>query len=494
LGVGSVTVSVNADGNPIPLVSNEFTEVGYDIHKIITFDISPDDWAPHEAGQAGDVYVEGWVQDSFGSMIDSVQQQFMVQRSDLVLTIAPFPSQITYHDSFNIEGKIHNPHNSSLNVPNHPMVISATQNNTTLLIWNLVTNMTSNFEQVVNTTQLGSGDFVANITVLGSDDYKPIFTTETFSIANAILALSVASNSSAIQAYYPTATHCSVLVLADLHCQGNNHALEEANVTCQLGNSSILMEYIEPNRFSAVILGPSNPGNYSINVAAVAPNHDPINSSIPLEVVYRQAQISFTSNRSEAAYGDIIGFTLNIRDAISHVPISNKTCSIYLYNQSGWILLHQVLLDQNGSALFSWQAQDLDTQDFHFRVVFQGQPEFDDAEAELTIINTRDIRFICNSTLEIVRPNNVTYLVQLTTLDFQPLFNISISLIEVSTNSTWVIAFTNSSGYATLSWFIDPNYNLGPHAFQIIARDGMITLGTIPLTMIIFEQTVLEIV
>jgi len=494
LGIGSVSVSVHADGNPTPLFSKEFTDVGYDIYKSITFDISPNDWAPNETGQVGEVYVEGWTQDSVGSMTDSVQQQFVVQRSDLILSISPLPSQITYHEIFKIEGKIQNPHNSSLDVPNQPMVIFAIQNNTILLHWNLYTDMTSNFEQSVNTTQLCSGDFVANITVFESNDYKSIFTTEVFSITNASLALTVISNSSVIEAYYPSATNCSVFVEANLCCQGTNHTLEEANVTCQLSNSSVLMDYFAPNSFSAVILAPSSPGNYSINITAVAPNHDPTSASIPLEVVYRQAQISFISNRSEAAYGDIIGFSLSINDAISQVPISNKICFVYLYNQSGWILLRQVLLDQNGCGLFSWQAQDIGTQDFRFRVVFQGQPEFDYEEVELTIINTRDIRFICMSTLEIIRPSNVTYIVKLTTSDFQPLFNISISLIEISTNGTWEIAYTNSSGYATLTWFIDSNYYLGPHAFQIIAQDDMIILGTIPLTMIIFEQTILEII
>ncbi len=494
LGIGSVSVSVHADGNPTPLFSKEITDVGYDINKIITFDISPNDWAPNETGQAGELYVEGWAQDSFGSMTDSVQQQFAVRRSELILSCLPLPSQITYHEIFNIEGKIQNPHNSSLDVPNQPIVISAIRNNTILLNWNIYTNLTSNFKQSVNTTQLCAGDFVANITVLESNDYKSIYTTDVFSIANASLDLTVTSNSSVIEAYYPSATNCSVFVVASVYCQGTNHTLEEANVTCQLSNSSILMDYFAPNSFSAVVYAPSNPGNYSINITAVVPNHDPISTSIPLEVVYRQAQISFTSNRSEAAYGDIIGFSLSINDSISQVPISNKICFVYLYNQSGWALLKQVLLDQNGRGLFSWQAQDLGTQDFRFRVAFQGQPEFDYEEVELTIINTRDIRFICMSTLEIIRPSNVTYIVQLTTLDFQPLFNISISLIETSTNSTWEIAYTNSSGYATLTWFIDSNYYLGPHDFYIMAQDGMIILGTIPLTMIIFEQTILEIV
>ena len=112
LGIGSISVSVHADGNPIPLFSKEITDVGYDINKIITFDISPNDWAPNETGQAGELYVEGWAQDSFGSMTDSVQQQLAVQRSELILSCLPLPSQITYHEIFNIEGKIQNPHNS----------------------------------------------------------------------------------------------------------------------------------------------------------------------------------------------------------------------------------------------------------------------------------------------------------------------------------------------------------------------------------------------
>jgi hypothetical protein len=251
------------------------------------------------------------------------------------------------------------------------------------------------------------------------------------------------------------------------------------------------MVYTQPNQFSAEIYGPSMPGNYSITVAANAPNHDPINSTIPLEVVPRQPQIIFTSNRSEAAYGDPIGFSLTIIDMSSQVPITDKICSIYLYNQSVWNLLRQVVLDQNGSAEFYWQAQSMGTQDFRFKVVFQGTPEFKNGESELIVINTGDIRFICNSTLEIVRQNNVSYIVQLTALDFQPLYNISLYLIEISSNTTWDIAYTNISGFATLSWYIDENYGLGPHSFHLIAQDGVTTLGTIQLTMIIFEQTIL---
>ncbi|MFX1318951.1 MAG: hypothetical protein ACFE9D_03520 [Promethearchaeota archaeon] len=491
LGVGSISVSIHVYGTPLPIYSKEFTESGFDVHKLMTFDVSPNDWAPNTTGQSGYVHVEGWVQDSVGSMTDSVQQPFTVQRGELILTNNPLPSQVTFHDHFSIEGLITNLHNASLLVSNHPVLISVSQNSTSLCYWNLQTNLTNSFSHTIDTTELGTGEFIVNISALYSDDYNAVSKTEPFAISKAGLSLTTTSNASTIEAFYPFADNCSVLVLANLNCQEISHTLEDANVTCSLGTNSTTMGYFGPNQFSAVIHGPSTPGNYTIKVAAVAPNHDPVNSTIALEVVHRQAQINFISNRSEAAYGDYIGFSLIVIDTSSQVPITDKICSVFLYNQSVWNLLRQIALDQNGSAEFYWQAQSMGNQDFRFKVVFQGDPEFNDGEAELTVINTGDIRFICNSTLEIVRPTNVSYLVQLTTLDFQGLFNISLHLVELSSNNTWEIACTNISGYATLSWLIDSTYSLGLHSFHLIAQDGITTLGTIQLTMIIFEQTVL---
>ncbi len=116
----------------------------------------------------------------------------------------------------------------------------------------------------------------------------------------------------------------------------------------------------------------------------------------------------------------------------------------------------------------------------------------DSVQQQFTVINTYDVLFLCNSTLHIVRPNETLYIMQLTTLDYQPLFNVSVQLIEIATNSSWSQSITNTSGYAILTWSINETFTLGPHEFLLIAQDGSTTLGTIPITMIVYEQTVLE--
>ncbi len=493
LGIGSVSVSISIQGTIITLSSFEFTDLGLDVHKIITFEISPNEWTPNETGQVGIVQIEGWVQDSIGSMTDSVQQQFSIDRSDLLLEINPLQPQITFHENLILTGALHNPHNSSLYVPNHPLMISIIQNNQTLQSWSPQTNLTNNFTQSINSTLLGTGDFYCRISALDSNDYRATNSTVSFYIANANLSFSVTLNTTTIQAYYPSMSNCSILVSAYLHCQVANHTFGEANVTCFLGNRSKTMTYIEPNHFFAEIIAPSLTGDYFLAITALAPNHAPVNTSIPLNVVCRQAQLSFTTNCSEAAYGDFIEFSLNVVDISSQVPIPDKICSIYFYNQSVWNLLTQVILDQNGWAQFYWQAQNVGNEDYRFKAVFQGSPEFDDAETEVMVTNTHDLRFFCNSTLYIVRPNDVDYTLQLTTLDFQPIINVSVKLVEITSNITWCISFTNTSGYAILSWSIDENFTLGLHEFFLTAQDGLTTLGKIQITMIVYEQTILKL-
>ncbi|MHA2405346.1 MAG: hypothetical protein ACXACH_01180 [Candidatus Hermodarchaeia archaeon] len=116
----------------------------------------------------------------------------------------------------------------------------------------------------------------------------------------------------------------------------------------------------------------------------------------------------------------------------------------------------------------------------------------DSVQQQFTV--ERSILLISNTILHIIRPDDVNFTLQLTTLDYQPLFNKSVYLIEVATNSTWSTALTNFSGYAILSWAIAGDFLLGPHEFYLRVQDGLTTLGTIPITMIIYEQTVLELV
>jgi hypothetical protein len=494
LGIGSVSVSFAIQGSPISLSSFEFTTTGFDINETVTFDISPIDWTPNATGQIGVVQVESWVQDSIGTMTDSVQQQFTVERSILLISIDPVPFQITFHENFNIEGALNNPHNSSLLVSNHPIEITVLQNNLTLQSWNSQTTPTNNFTQPINSTSLGAGDFECRITALSSNDYNTSNSNVSFSIINANLTFSVSTNVSTVHTYYPSTNNCSLLVSAHLDCEAKTHELSQANVTCSLGNMSQNLDYIDSNFFSTEVFVPPFPGNYSLFVEALLTNHNPINASIPVKVVLRQAQITLTSNCSEAAYDEIIELTINAVDRSSQIPIKDKICSLYLYNQSTWNLLAQSTLDHTGCAQFLWQAQNVGNEDYKFKVILEGYPEFSDAETEVLVTNTRDLRFIGNTTLHIIRPDDVNYTLQLTTLDYQPLFNVSVYLIEIATNSTWSTALTNLSGYAILSWSIAGDFLLGPHEFYLRVQDGLTTLGTIPITMIIYEQTVLELV
>ncbi len=494
LGIGSVSVSIGIQGLSIPLSSYEFTKHGFDVHETMTFDISPDDWTPNETGQVGVVQVEGWVQDSIGSMTDSVQQQFQIMQSDLLIVVNPLPSQITFHEFFNLSGALFNSHNSSLLVPNQPLAISVIQNSQAIQSWNLQTDSANNFTQFINSTLLGTGDFECIINSLVSNDYKTTNLTVPLKIAKAKLNISVTTNTTTVQAFYPSMNNYSILVSASLDCQSANHAFKEANVSCSLGNISQNLTYIGSNYFSTDIIAPSLPSEYSLVIETFAPDHNPVNTSIPISVIHRQAKISFTPNCSEAAYGDIIEFNLNVADISSQKPIQDKICSIYLFNQSTWILLAQITLDQTGCAEFQWQAQNVVNEDFNFKVVFHGYPEFNYAETEVKVTNTRNLRFLCNSTLHVIRPNEVNYVLQLTTLNYQPIFNVSLHLIENATNSTWCTSITNTSGYAVLSWSIDEDFILGPHEFSLIAENDLTILGTIQIIMIVYEQPTLELV
>lgn len=494
LGIGSVSITIEIQGISIPLIQSEFTDVGIAVNKVVILDISPISWSPNETGQVGRVQVEGWVQDSVGSMTDNVEQQFSVQQSNLIFSMASIPSQISFHDIFNLAGSIQNPNNISLPIPNHPLLISISQNDQLVRSWNQTTIYPSNFSQIINTTLIGTGTFNCNVTAFESDDYIKTDTLHSFTILEANITLSATTNATVVQAYYPSTNNHSLLVSVDLHCQSSNHSFEEANVICRLGNVDTTMNYSDPNHFSTVIVAPSTPGNYSITITAHTPNHNTINTSIPLRVISREPLVYLESNRSGAAYDEIIELTVTVIDESSQVPVANKTCSIYLYNQSVWNLLTQLVLDQEGKAKIMWLAQNVGDQDFRFKAILHGEPEFITKETELTITNTREFRIILNSPINIIRQTNISYLIQITDKDYQPLANVNFTLIEQATNSSWSTAVSNTSGYATLTWYLESDYKLGPHEFSLLVQNGSITLGVIEVIMIVFEQTKLDLV
>lgn len=494
LGIGSVSVIISVEGENDFIAHHEFSDTGLNVYKVVTLDISPHHWAPNGTGQDGIVRVEGWVQDSFGSMTDSVEYTIAVLQSSLIMELSSLPSSIIYHEIFNLTGFLRNPNNSTVPIPNHPIEIIIIQEEQIIESYYQNTTLPSNFTQNVDTTLIGTGAFDCNVTALENEDYTQETTSFSFFVSNANLTLSVASNSSVIQTYYPSMTNCSVLVMATLSCQSSGHNVADSSLTCSLGNFTKPMNHLELNLFTADLLGPSYPGNYSLVVTATLPHHNSTSYSIPIQVVQRRASIQVESNCSEAAYGDYIQLTLRATDEETQISVANKICSIFIFNQSGWNLLTQVMLDQDGTAKFTWQAQNVGDQDFRFKVKLLGDPEYINEEIEHTVTNTHEIRFILNSTIQVVRQSSFNYSVQITTLDFQPLSNISVHFIEILTNTSWCTATTNISGHAILTLFIDSQYDLGIHEFSLIAKDEFTTIGSIQIAMVVFEQTILEVV
>lgn len=493
-GIGSVSVIISIEGENDFIAQHEFSDTGLNVYKVVTLEISPHHWTPNETGQDGIVRVEGWVQDSFGSMTDSIEYPITILQSPLILELSSLPSSIFYHEILNVTGALRNPNNSTVPIPNHPIEIIIIQEEQIIESYYQNTTLLSNFTRSIDTTLIGTGAFDCNITALESDDYTKEMTSFSFFVSNENLTLSVISNSSVIQTYYPSMTNCSVLVSATLNCQSSGHSVADANVTCSLGNFTKQMNHLELNLFTADLFGPSYPGNYSLVVTATIPHHNSTSSSIPIQVVPRRVLIQVESNCTEAAYGDFIQLTLRTTDEATQTSVANKICSIFIFNQSVWNLLSQVMLDPNGTAIFTWQAQNVGDQDFRFKVTFLGAPEYINEEIEHTVTNTHEIRFILDSTIQVVRQSSFNYSIQITTLDFQPLSNISIHLIEILTNTTWCTATTNTSGHVILTWFIDSQYDLGIHEFSLMAQDEFTTIGEVQITMVVFEQTILELV
>jgi len=494
LGIGSVSITIGIQGEIDFITQYEFSDAGFNINKVITMDISPPHWAPNGTGQIGIVRVEAWVQDSFGAMTDSVEHPFTVLRSALIIDLTPLPPTIFYHEIINLSGSLHNPNNASIPIPNHRIDIVIFQETQIIQSYLQNTTLQSSFTQSIDTELIGTGRFNCNITAQANDDYAQEKTSFSFFVSNGNLTLSITSNASVIQTYYPLMNNCSVLVSATLNCQLVSHSVDDANVTCSFGNSTKPMSYLGQNQFFAVLTAPYYPGNYSITVLASLPNHNPINNSILIQVVQRKALIQLRSNCSLAAYGDTIQLTIHAIDETTQIPLTNKICSVFFLNQSIWNLLAQLMLDENGIAELYWQAQNVGDQDFIFKTTLNGDPEYATEEIKHTVINTHEFRFFLNTSINAVRQSITNYSIQITTLDFQPLSNINVSLIEILTNISWCTITTNASGSAILSWYIDSQYDLGIHEFLLTAQDESVPIGSIPITMVIFEQTILEIV
>lgn len=495
LAVGAVAFTVTSLGASLPIYSQIFTQVGLNVNKSIQINICPPNWSPNETGQVGLVRVEGWVQDSLGSMTDIVENQIDIKRSPIQIDINEIPSNLSFHDVLNISGVLSNPYNRTFVLMEYPVQISIINSTQHIQTWFQNTTNSGAFFQLVNTTSIGSGNFLYNVTAQSCDDYLFSTVQIPFQINKADLLLDASINASTFLAFYPLLTNCTVKATAMINCLSSTHSMELANITYVLDNQTGVLHFKTANEFSSEISVPQVPGDYNLTIYATFPNHNPINTSLPLHILHRTAVISLESNKTEIAYGDFIELSIQVVDLDSLLPVTNKICSIFLLNQSTWQFLSNVTLDNNGSADYIWQAQDLNNQDeFIFQVVFQGGIEFENNEQNISITNTRNIRIIHDSTLTGIRGERANCTVQITMLDYSPINNASVALVYQLTNETWSLALTNSSGYAFLNWNISVNLELGVHQCVLIIHNAQTLLGIIPIAVTFFDATILELI
>jgi hypothetical protein len=176
-------------------------------------------------------------------------------------------------------------------------------------------------------------------------------------------------------------------------------------------------------------------------------------------------------------------------------PIAEKQVSIYVSVQADWVLLVCTTLDNNGELRIIWQAQDVgNPQQFCFRAVFQGTPEFNQGETLIRVENTRNVRFFSASRVATVRGKPANCTIRITTLESAPIPDLRVELVEIATNQTWCSATTNTSGYASLGWNTPSGYELGEHGFLIVAANTAGTLGCITVLLVTYDGTVLMLV
>ena len=353
---------------------------------------------------------------------------------------------------------------------------------------------TGSFSQLIDTTNLGTGGFTFNITSVANGDYIWASTLLPFNVTNANLMITPELNATAFQAYYPTMNNCTGMVTAYLECPSSSDEINEANVTWSLGNRNGTFWYKEASEYVANVTVPFLPGNYPLWINASLSNHNKANTSVNIIVEPRKPNILFTAIRTAAAFGDFIELAITVTDTGCFRPVFGKEVSIFILNQTNWILLTRIDLDANGLANFVWQAQDVgDDYVFSFKAVFHGDPEFNNQEQLITVDNTRNIRFIVDTIQDFIRGRLVNFTLLITTLDYIPIPNLSVNLIEISTNQTWCTTYTNISGHAYLTWNLTTQYELGEHKLSLMVQDSQTLLGTISMTIIVYEATILRI-
>ena len=495
LAIGVVAISINAAGEEQPILAREFVERGATVRKTASLLILPTPWEPNETGQIGFVRVSGWVQDSYGSMTDYAERDFRIERSEVQLKVDDVPSQLVFHDQFVLMVRITNAHNSSIVLENHPARIETGSAQRIVQSWDLNTSTDGTVAQIIETSNLGTGTFTCNITSKPDGDYLEASVQVSFDITKPSILLVARLNATAYLAYHPGMSNCTALLIADLACSSQMHDVSEANVTWTLAGREGVLEYLGAQRFAGQVAMPAVAGSYAITIDASLPNHNSTDASLPVVVEPREPILSLATNRTQAAYGDFIELHVRVTDRSCSKPIAGKQVSIYVSVQADWVLLACAGLDSNGELMLIWQAQDVgDLQQFCFKAVFQGTPEFDQGETLIQVENTRSVRFFSASRFTMVRGRPANCTIQITTLESAPIPDLRVELVEIGSNQTWCSASTNASGYAYLGWNTPSSYELGEHGFLIVAVNTVGTLGCITILLVTYDGTVLTLV
>jgi hypothetical protein len=494
LATGIVTVSINAAGEEQAILTRQYGELGANVKKTASVDVMPLDWEPNEQGQMGLVRVSGWVQDSYGSMTDYAERDFKIVRSEARLTLEDVPSQLTLHDRFLLTAHITNVHNSAMVLDNHPVRIEASDTQRIVQTWNLNTSTDGTAHQAVDTNSLGTGTFICSVTSEPSGDYLNTSVQFSFEILKPSLLVVATLNATAYLAFYPGMSNCTALLTVGLACSSNEHDVSEANVTWALASRQGALKYSGAQQFVGQISMPSEAGCHNISVHASLGNHNDAETALSVNVEPREPTLSFTANRTQAAYGDLIQLSFLALDKDCSKPIGGKQVSIYALVESDWILLTSTTLDDQGELIITWQAEDVGNQsEFVFRAVLYGAPEFRQFETSVNVENTRNVHFLLPSRIAVIRGRAANCTIRLTTLDSTPMPGLAVQLVELDTGQTWCSTTTNTSGYAVLGWEIPSEYELGEHRFLIVA-EGMTEIeGSITLFLVTYDATVLKL-
>lgn len=494
-GLGAISLTICASSGGAPFFVKEFTEIGINIEKTIIIDVLPQDWAPNSGGQTGLIEVSGWVQDSYNSMTDQVTEEFRVNRSEPELYIEATPANLVLHDILNVTALLTNPHNHSLPLPNHEVFISILNESVIVQTWTLNTSIDGYLTQLIDTTILSSGSFSYNVTSIQNEDYLKTSFLTAFNVTKAAILLDVELDAPAYQAYFPLMTNCTATITTNVTCYQGSHDMTEATVLWSLEGESGELVYLQGNQFIGEISTPAAPGIYNITINATLPNHKANNISVPLVVEPRRPIFTLGTNCTHAAYGDIINISLTVTDSACSKPVNGKTVFIFIKGHSDWIMITQLWLDDKGYTSFCWQAIENGYDSFIFMAYLEGGPEYCVYNQTITVDNTKNIRFhISDSVVESICGTQSEFLVNITTLDFVPIPNLTLCLVEFKTNIVWCAFETNNSGYATLSWYTPINYDMGIHQFTLVCKDSLEIICIISITMVVYSTTLLRVI